>query len=155
MGTHPIFESDFDCLTESNDMILRRRGGSLRVVVGTSIFWILVFFSSSDWWCKTKHLHLKNAEDLKPAKEQWSDVINDGLQKGFDGKKPKNPNLEQLKPADEKIAKMGRFNPKVDLQKSKPGAKSTPPKKKSPKTVAGVVSKNGPGEMGAAVKIPK
>merc|ERR1712130_26008 len=105
MGTHPIFESDFDCLTESNDMILRRRGGSLRVVVGTSIFWILVFFSSSDWWCKTKHLHLKNAEDLKPAKEQWSDVINDGLQKGFDA-------------------------------------------------VAGVVSKNGPGEMGAAVKIP-
>merc|ERR1711957_489475 len=111
MGTHPIFESDFDCLTVSNDMILRRRGGSLRVVVGTSIFWLSVFYTTSEYWCQNTQLEIDRRnpnhlpDDLKPAKLPLGDVIGDGIKKGLDA-------------------------------------------------VGSVLSSNGPGENGAAVKIP-
>merc|ERR1712228_141894 len=126
MGTHPIFESDFDCLTVSNDMILRRRGGSLRVVVGTSIFWLAVFYTTSEWWCRTHQLELSRSEsngvpeDLKPAKQNWNEVIQGGIKNGIDGNNIDYPNNDRPldSKSDEKIAK-GKFNPKVDLQKPK------------------------------------
>jgi len=34
MGTHPIFESDFDCLTEKNGKLLKNRGLRWRVIIG-------------------------------------------------------------------------------------------------------------------------
>jgi len=98
-------------------MILRRRSGSLRVVVGTSLFWLFVFYSSSTWWCKNQFQDLNSKErrsedqdsgipkDLEPAKKGWGEEIQDGIQKGIDA-------------------------------------------------VGGVLSKSGPGENGAAVKIP-
>lgn len=137
----------------SNDMILRRRGGSLRVVVGTSIFWLSVFYTSSEWWCRNQQIkidlnepnsnHL--ADDLKPAQPALVDVIKEGVNKGFDGNDLdfNNPNKQPPPPqnlivdynndkSEEKIVR-GKFNPKVELQKVESSKKKSAKSKKNSK----------------------
>ena len=59
-------------------MILRgRRSGSLRVVLGTSIVWLVIFWSTRDHWCHQNQL--LNEEGNLPAKKSILENINEGI----------------------------------------------------------------------------
>ena len=135
-------------------MILRRRGGVLRIVIGTSIFWLAAFYTGGDWWCKNKEIDLaKRNNDHLPAQKDWADVLGDGLQNVHDGnllnlensdqnspkisKTPEKIGLEDDTRVQEKMVK-GNFNPKVVLQgdpTKKPTSKTTKKKSKIAKKI--------------------
>merc|ERR1712131_380790 len=87
MGTHPIFESDFDCLTDQLMILRGRRSGSLRVILGTSAFWLVIWWSSRDYFC-SQGLSSSSQNDARvqrdeegnlPAKKTLLENIGDGI----------------------------------------------------------------------------
>merc|ERR1711920_653469 len=75
MGTHPIFESDFDCLTDQLMILRGRRSGSLRVILGTSAFWLVIWWSSRDYFCSQVSL----GSPPRAAREQSNDDVEGNL----------------------------------------------------------------------------
>merc|ERR1711990_641592 len=47
MGTHPIFESDFDCLTERYSLIVMRRNTRIMVVFGLIWFCGVMYYAKN------------------------------------------------------------------------------------------------------------
>merc|ERR1712168_149592 len=82
MGTHPIFESDFDCLTDkmalrlSQPLLRKYVGGSDKVVVGGSSG-IFGNIGAGRHYDPTKHMTL---EEMKRKSMFYQDVYLDGFE---------------------------------------------------------------------------
>merc|ERR1711962_1000022 len=76
MGTHPIFESDFDCLTECLGVIIKA-DPVLVLVALVSIRWVKIslFIQVQSVWEIHKVDHRLDQWDNKDILEQWAKVI--------------------------------------------------------------------------------